>query len=540
MRVNIPQKVRLLAVTLLFVMGFGATHALAQTATPTPTPESEETRRLRELKTNAELRRDIAAAENAEFESKFPKPSTTPLAGTTTINDGAVIEGQMISYLSLAYAANDMVRQLKSQGIKNLAIYNERDIKLLQGYVVITKQIDLLQKEYDKFLKPPQKGSNAKAAGAEVFTLANSFLGGFVDLLSFLRTNVDIKGFTFDVDEAALVSEVFRAAKDTDGISGLEHLYYPAAFHPDIDLDSPSPLLAKLEELRARRELVAQLLGALEDVEKKIEKAKADLKALTEEIAALKAKQTENDNQIQNLRQSYNCRPPAEIKVKIGELQNENRRLAAKQAKDEADLKAIKDPDTGNGTLKDLNNERDTLAKKLDDHLVDPNHRDEAKARLKTLNDQFDKIIDSFLKVDDNTGVNSLTSYLIAENLNEALCTPKPGDKSDVKPDDKTADKGIVCSGSYWLQLKVLKAGGNNKIKTNLIWDVFTGGNRTSYSGGVIVQYILYKTTGEAVASDTFTEYTGYIKSGKVKRLGNPASVTGADSKPQRESIFPK
>lgn len=67
----------------------------AQSATATP--ESEEIIRLREQKTRAELEKDIAVAEKAKLEAQFPKPSTSPLAGETKINDGAVIESDMIS-----------------------------------------------------------------------------------------------------------------------------------------------------------------------------------------------------------------------------------------------------------------------------------------------------------------------------------------------------------------------------------------------------------------------------------------------------------
>jgi hypothetical protein len=103
--------------------------------------------------------------------------------------------------------------------------------------------------------------------------------------------------------------------------------------------------------------------------------------------------------------------------------------------------------------------------------------------------------------VESGTGINPLTNYIKAESLKAAL----PGE------DDE--------KGNYWLQLKVIKAGGNNRIKTNLIVDIFTGGNRVSHSGGVIVQYILFTPNGKVIRSDTLTDYTGYIKADKVKNL---------------------
>jgi hypothetical protein len=119
---------------------------------------------------------------------------------------------------------------------------------------------------------------------------------------------------------------------------------------------------------------------------------------------------------------------------------------------------------------------------------------------LKARNEQVDKFIAALVQAGSGGGVNALTSLIKAENIQSAL---EPGDSGK----------------SYWLQLKVVKAGGNNRIKTNLLWDIFTGGNRVSHSGGVIVEYILYETTGQAVASDTITEYTDYIKADKVKKL---------------------
>jgi hypothetical protein len=68
-----------------------------------------------------------------------------------------------------------------------------------------------------------------------------------------------------------------------------------------------------------------------------------------------------------------------------------------------------------------------------------------------------------------------------------------------------------------------LKAGGNNRIKTNLVVDIFTGGNRLSHSGGLVVEYILFDRNGIVRASDIFTEYSGYIKSGNINKLKKAA-----------------
>jgi Cys-tRNA synthase (O-phospho-L-seryl-tRNA:Cys-tRNA synthase) len=46
----------------------------------------------------------------------------------------------------------------------------------------------------------------------------------------------------------------------------------------------------------------------------------------------------------------------------------------------------------------------------------------------------------------------------------------------------------------------------------------------------------LYDLKGKSVVSDTLTEYTGYIKAGKIKRLLNPVNVADV---PNRKASNP-
>ena len=116
----------------------------AQAQTPTPTPLSEaqqELQRRRDLlnlqKEIAESEQAIAEAEKAKREAKYSKSDTKPLEGKTTV-DGAVIESQMVAYVSMARAANTLVLALSrhSGNVNNLAIFNEADVKLLFSYKV--------------------------------------------------------------------------------------------------------------------------------------------------------------------------------------------------------------------------------------------------------------------------------------------------------------------------------------------------------------------------------------------------------------------
>ncbi len=478
-------------------------------ATPTPTPESEEIIELRAEKTRVELEKDIAVAEKAKNDASFPKPTTSPLSGETKINDGAVIESDMISYLSMAYAANRIVERLKvtktADGnnlvIDNLAIYNKADIDLVLNYKATTAQLVILRQEFCKLVDAPQCGDKVIAERSIApLGIIGSFLGAFVDMTALLRTNVTITGHTIDITEGALVSEVFRAARAEDGVSGQRNFYYPAVFPPMDPKLTTSTLLTTLEDLH---DLKAMVMVAIHDIEERLK----EITKKTGQISKLKAfvesapddidgAQAELDR-LEQLKKEFAAkkRPmPFDALERMARLQETIKKLKsdlagapAKQAKAEKDLSDL----LGGSTEDELKN------------LV---------SRMKLVNERFDQLIATLIKTDAATGINSLTAYIRAENLQAIL-------------------NGI---NSYWLQLAVLKAGGNNRIKSNLVTDIFTGGSRLSHSGGAIVQYNLYGVDGKSIVSDTLTEYTGYINAGKIRRLPNPATVSDV---PQRTPI---
>lgn len=511
----IAKAVVVISACLLLI--FSCHPAKAQSASPSPTPESEELKALKERNAILEqeakaagFEKDVAEAKKKEAEAKFPKPNSSPLEGKTTINDGAVIESQMISYVSMARAANILISQLKTASvtdstgntaaikIKNLAIYNERDINLLLSYKVALNQLSLIQMEYDDVLKKP---GGSSASFTLPTTIASSFLGSFVDLTALLRTNVDIKGQTFDIDESSLVAEVFRSARGDDGlryvVSGkktLVNLYYPATFPPDIDPNKNSAILTILQKLFLTKSTVAALINALETNTKKVDETEGKIKTAKAKLVEIASKRKEAVVEYKRLRRIYGLRPPAEVRERIEKLFD--------------DLKALTDEETETNTaagklntsLQELKTAGAALRAKLSDHLQDPSQLEDTVTQLKALNDQFTKFVEALVKASDATATNPLTGYIKAESLTRTM----------------------EGTDSYWLQLKVVKAGGNNRIKTNLVVDVFRGGNRISHSGGAIVQYNLYDTTGKSLASDTLTSYSGYLKTNQVNKLPNP------------------
>lgn len=482
----------------------------AQAQTATATPESEEIIRLREQKTRAELEKDIAVAEKAKRDAEFPKPSTSPLSGETKINDGAVIESDMVSYLSMAYAADDLVKGLKNSQapIRRLAIYSKPDIDLLLNYNVTTNQIELVRQQYCKLLNQDLVRCPATASerslGTRAVTLpttiAGSLLGSFVDMTALLRTNVTVQGHALEINESALVSEVFRAIRAQDGINPRPELFYPAAFPPNINIHTKSQILGQLEVLYDLKARTAALTQDLEENLKNIKNTAGKIEELEGVIKEIKQQQQQSQDELNTLvqtQQVYGRRTPFEAYQRMQHL----RKLLADLNKDL--FHAQKSLDEKKVELKSLKQQQVSLMAQLARDLPLTDAKD-AVAKLKMLNERFDQFVATLIKIDAATGINSLTAYIKAENLRQAL-------------------NGIDGNG-YWLQLAVVKAGGNNRIKTNLVTDIFTGGSRISHSGGVIVQYNLYDLNGKSVVSDTLTEYAGYLKSGKIQRLPNPSA----------------
>jgi hypothetical protein len=273
---------------------------------PSPTPDLEMERLKREADlsghkaTRAENEKRIAEAQKAALEARFPKPSTSPLEGTTTV-EGAVIESQVISYKALKGVADQIVDAIKSrlQNNEKLAIYNERDVNLILSYRVAQAQVAIVQENYRELMAPTPtpspSPSPSPSPGFARFTpragirAAESFLGAFIDLTALLRTNVEINEQAFVIDEGPLVAEVFRSARETESsgnnkITG--DLYYPYVFPVRVDSTNRSEFLAELEEARKLRVKAEKLFGDLVSTIKALSKTNDSIEQLDQAITS--------------------------------------------------------------------------------------------------------------------------------------------------------------------------------------------------------------------------------------------------------------
>lgn len=514
-----------LAALLLFAFG---SVARAQTATPTPT---EEELRLQEQKRLLELQRDIEQAKKAIRDAQPqpaaapspPTPTTTPLAGDTTL-EGVKLESEMVTYAAMSTAVDAIADEVRSRlGASDthppaLAIYDAQVVKDWRFYQALFPAFegqvaDLFSRYTALLCRRPDVSDDFKskfcennrarainpegeflpqalavpAAISSAFGAGTNLLKSFIDVAALFRTDTKITGNSVTVDEAALVAEVFRALKNkyTERNQRIS-LYYPEVFPPRLNLpNTPANrlkynrtvmtigtlFLAKIEADRVVAALGEEKEGILATPKVKgglerLAKLGADLasvKALTFQRGKLEqAHDAETDPVIrERIKKEI-----AEVSTALGKL-NTQQWLEAQIAYEKSQIAGEK--------------------ARLD--VIDQDVKD-----LTQLNKRFQSFVDEFVKV-DASGVNALALFVKAEDIENVMRE----------------------SNSYWLEIKSVSAGGNNRVRKNLIRNLT--GAKVDHSGGIIVEYALYNREGGVVYSDKFSYYKGYVEPQNIRRL---------------------
>ncbi|MGB7202987.1 MAG: hypothetical protein WBD16_12105 [Pyrinomonadaceae bacterium] len=69
----------------------------------------------------------------------------------------------------------------------------------------------------------------------------------------------------------------------------------------------------------------------------------------------------------------------------------------------------------------------------------------------------------------------------------------------------------------YWIKIKNVKSGGNMRIKSSPLIDIFRGGNSVKFSGGSVAYYIVFDNDGTTRFSGVVNSYVPYKKSKDIK-----------------------
>jgi len=509
------------AVLLLVAVVSSTAGAYAQgTAAPTPTP-SEEELRLQEEKRLTELRRDIELAKKAirdaqpeePEEPAPPAPSATPLAGDTTL-ENVKLEPEMVSYRAMSDAADVISKEIqqKKPGAQNIAIYDAQVVRDWRYYKALfpafQSQTNDLRNRYKtglcniakefpdkKFVSDryialnncpgvPQPAGISAAGIQTAFAAGTNLLKSFIDLTALFRTETKIQGVSFTVEESALVAELFRALRNQYGTGDDKvRLYYPEVFPPRLSSDpqnpDPSSIVVIIGSLFLDKaeadDAIAKMSAEIDALNKRLKEPSGLKEKLEAQLSRIQAL----DNKVKNLTLALAAETKPEVrKILFGELGAAKAELASLGAPTEASLKL---------KVEELKGE----IKKQSD-AIDPLEAGikglQAHIKLLTgLNTRFIAFVDESVKIGTN-GTSLLATFVKSQDLDLAM----PG------------------SESYWLEIKSVSAGGNNRTRKNLI-RYFTGA-KLDHSGGIIVEYTLYENTGAVVYSDKLSVYGGYVE----------------------------
>ncbi len=531
-RLNGRQALRkALAPLLIFVLASNIITAYAREDPPKPEFTSEQQAKIKQLEAEIELLKLKQAKEALEKQIRDAQfnPSVSAPEGKITLNNVA-IETEVMSYMAMSEVVDDISKEIFKNfgGATAIAIYNSKEVKDWRFYQavfpVFSNQMNKLIREYKNILGQEETERLARLSILENEILALDAAGrtrtsgqgafkdsplegvraglfdisatarSFLDLMSLFRTETTITGNPVTVDESALVSELVRHLAKM--YNGKAKFYNPAAMSPQFNLSSPTTTINMVKngtDLRIDAEksvvgfdllstLLAEKKALLEKVEQALTSGKAQIK--TNEAAI-----STNDSMIKQLQAKLAHTSIPEVKKKLREeiaaLEKENQGLRAKNT-ELAEAKA-------------LNEQRKTeltAAISIAEQAV-AIHRPQA-VQLRSLNQQFDKLLGDFAKLDVTTGVNPLAVFVKAENIEEAL-------------------RG---SQGYWLAVRAVKAGGNNRTRRNLIR--YFSGAKVDHSGGVIIEYALYDKSGAIVYSDKFARYDRYKEPKEITKFVDP------------------
>jgi hypothetical protein len=506
----------ILSLALLLAIGSG-NPVRAQNPTPTPTPTEEELK-LQAEKRLLELQRDIELAKKAirdaqPTEPEPPEPKATPLEGNTTLTD-VRIETSMVTYKAMSDVADAIAKEIKSRfGLaKSFLIYDAQTIRdwrfhqalfpafkgqtddLTMRYQQVVCNHPQVSQEFKNIYCGTGEASPERSAKAVTGALAagETLIKSFIDLAALFRTETKIEGVAVTIEERAFVAEAARALRNEYHPSSLcdnckclsgkcdcktktcvPSVFYPAAFHPRIKETETIRRVGLLFVFKTEAERIIKLMTADRPQQvnalNKALSEKAEAEDLLDEMKSL-------DEIINNLN----------LALKKESVPYFRRKLWDEKTKAEVARAALGPADVQKQIIEKAKTDIENAKAKI-------KQIDDPVKGLTELNDRFQTFVDQFIKVDEK-GSNSLALFIKSEDID-----------------------AIINEGeSYWLEIKSVIAGGNNRTRKNLIW--FFAGARVDHSGGVIAEYTLYDKFGAIVTSDKIAYYNGYVEPKKMQQ----------------------
>jgi hypothetical protein len=469
---------------------------LSLTLSTTVLSQKETDRELAEAEKQVKLaqaKQAIAEAKKAELAAKLPDVDSSKLVGSTTIKDGKFIETEMLGYCAMKSTANEITSQIRlSQSIpagSTFIIYNKPDAEMVFRYRVMMNRLKTLEIAFNKVpltntgtARTTYRNFNIGAAATAIAPIA-------LDVLTLLKTDIEITPSEISIGEKALVSELFQR------LAGYK-LYYPDRIpmsyqecNDTSNVSDCSPLIDQLILTNKAHQKANEINQLLQLSIKLIGETKVEVDALKSQLDELITKRAGRKK----------------IDAKIAEINNAEKRLAKAHALKsvvEAEVDAL-NRDFGLNTLNAIYDsaiEELGLKKKengpKDDKRPDDKNEDKPGNEATQTTNVNVSVENGKEKDNNESGAGngkSLTNYVLAEKLYSLMSK----------------------SNTFWLDIEVIKSGGSVRSKTNFLTNFFTS-SRVTFNGGAIVYLNVFGADDTSKLSGTFPVYRDYLKSKEI------------------------
>ncbi len=368
---------------------------------------------------------------------------------------GDFIETLIMGRIAMDRAAVQIAGQIgPTVGDRPVVIYKKEYVSLLISYQTMLKRLAILETQFDGVEHATCVTPHAEIIGASVAPLT-ALASTVVGWLGLFRTDVTFTGREFDIGEKEIVAKLFAKLRSRPGAPSF-NLYYPDEMFPTVDFTTIEWNDHSNSELIKRiYTVVAKRDAAAKNLCKR---GFCPCDTQTDRFNALNAEFNGFLEAVGLEGLKLTGVPP--IKEKVPDA--EGPKPAASPAASPAAAK-----------------------------------KDEAKGVTVNVNC---KEGEEKKKDDGGGGGDLLSLFLQAERLYHLMIA------------DKASAPG------YWLSIQVVKAGGNIRVKSSPLIDIFRGGNSVKFSGGIIIVYNLYNFEGRSVGSDTVPIYVPYKSSKNIPK----------------------
>lgn len=527
---NLPRLI-FLVISFLVIYQSYLINGFAQDITDEDVENSEKRKKI------AENEKATAEAKKAKFDALFPKPDVSSLVGGTKINEGTFIETQMLGYCAMKKAASQISEKIDSLNKGNLVVYSEADVKMAARYTLMMNRLKNLKRGYEE-LKPDYIAEIQKAD--PTFTLPgideirsklgdesrrNAAAGLIIDtalkFLSLFKTDVEITPSEITIGERELVAEVFRNL--TKGKNGFA-LYYPQTIPLSIQdctqnsLAQCSPLLNQLMETSQAYDEIVYLKDRLDKILKAAKALKDKDDEIQKEVERIDKEIAEIDKVINN--------PKTTKKVKAAKKKEKEKKQKEKADKQneitpfEEEIRNALDRVDINVDISKLRTFRNNPTLGSKSEILNKIY----ELTMKELGFGKEKESDKpqaekpTASPDKNLSQTTTVNVNVGDKEDKKEAGGGSGDKTFVSYLQAESLKNIMkTENDRWLEVKVIKAGGNMRVKSNIITNLAVG-SRVNFSGGAIVYYNVYDKDGKSVSSGVVSIYQGYRKSSQINQ----------------------